>query len=97
MRTGVYPVTFRYIGSDARSVSVVGSFNHWDPAAHCLTLRNCEWRTTVFLPAGAYPYAFVVDDRLVPDPDPARALRGPMDTTYSVVVIPAEPTFARTA
>jgi 1,4-alpha-glucan branching enzyme len=95
MRTGLYPVTFRYDGPDASSVSVVGSFNHWDPAAHCLTLRNGEWRTTVFLPAGAYPYAFVVNDRLVPDQ--ARALRCPMGTTYSVVVIPAESSSVRTA
>jgi len=97
MRTGLYPVTFRYVGPDAGCVSVVGSFNHWNRAAHCLTLRNGEWRTTVFLPAGAYPYAFVVDDRLVSDPDPARALSGPKGATYSVVAIPAEPTSARTA
>jgi Glycogen recognition site of AMP-activated protein kinase len=92
-RTGprVYPVTFRYPGSAPATVALVGSFNHWDPHAHPLQFAEREWRITIYLPPGTYPYAFVIGGRSVRDPDPSRVLRGPLGAEYSVVNVVGDP------
>lgn len=97
MRMQVLPVTFRHPGPAVGPISVVGSFNHWNSATHPLAYQDGEWRVTLFLPPGTYPYAFVVGDRLIQDPDPARALRGPSGSRYSVLVVPGEPQPVRAA
>ncbi len=97
MNMQVYRVTFRHPGPAAGQISVVGSFNHWNPATHPLAYEDGEWRVTLFLPSGTYPYAFVVDDLLTSDPDPMRALRGPLGSRYSVIVVPGEPQPLRAA
>ncbi|HXX38984.1 MAG TPA: hypothetical protein VEP50_12705 [bacterium] len=96
MRLDLHPVTFRYPGPAEGPLSIVGSFNHWDPTAHPLQHQGGEWRITVFLPAGTYPYAFVDGGRPGPDPDPARMLREPLGGHYSLLVIPGTPSPART-
>jgi 1,4-alpha-glucan branching enzyme len=93
----LYPVTFRYLGPVSGSVVVVGSFNHWNPSAHPLLCCDGEWRITIYLPPGMYPYAFVTGGELVRDPDPQRTLRGPLGTLYSVLTVPGEPSPARAA
>jgi 1,4-alpha-glucan branching enzyme len=93
----VHPVIFRYRGPAGGAVSVVGSFNHWDPAAHPLARREGEWRVRLFLPSGTYPYAFAIDGRLVPDSDPSRALRGSLGGQYSAVIVSADPSPIRAA
>jgi hypothetical protein len=47
----------------ARSVSVIGSFNNWQPQACELRKNNGGgvWTVTLLLPAGRYEYAFLVD------------------------------------
>lgn len=58
---------------EAKSVSLIGDFNHWDPAVTPL-LRgaNGSWSRTLRLSTGRYEYAFLVDgkhwvtDRLAP-------------------------------
>jgi len=97
MRADVHPVTFRYPGADVGAISVMGSFNHWDPTAHPLIYRDGEWRTTVFLPAGTYPYAFIIGGRIVPDPDSTRTVPGPRGGRYSVLVVPGVPSPAHAA
>jgi 1,4-alpha-glucan branching enzyme len=57
---------------DARTVSVAGSFNHWDPNSHPLAGpdRSGRWAATLHLPAGRYEYLFVIDGGTwVPDPE----------------------------
>jgi AMP-activated protein kinase-like protein len=66
------PVVFRLpSGSvpNARRVSVVGSFNHWDSTAHALT-RSAEgdWATTIYLPPGRIVYLYSVDGASRADP-----------------------------
>lgn len=97
MRTDVYRVTFRYPQSAPGSISLVGSFNHWNPEAHPLTYEDGAWQITLFLPSGTYPYAFAVGGRLIPDPDPVRTLRGPLGSRYSILVVSDEPAPARAA
>ena len=66
MSVALVPVTFRYSPAVRGPVSVVGTFNLWDPRAHPLARSAQEWHVTVFLPPGRYPYAFVVDGRRAP-------------------------------
>ncbi len=90
MGTGLYAVTFQYPGI-SEAVSVVGSFNQWSPEAHPLRRVDGEWRLTLFLPAGTYPYAFVVAGRITRDPIPGRELHGPLGDRYSVLQVPDGP------
>lgn len=60
------------IAPDARTVSVAGSFNRWDPNSHPLAGpdRSGRWAATLSLPPGHYEYLFVINgDAWVPDPE----------------------------
>ena len=64
-------VRFIFYAPGARTVSVAGTFNQWNPAAAPLvpTTSPGVWTTTVALPLGQHQYVFVVDGmRWVPDP-----------------------------
>src|SRR5262245_45451092 len=53
----------------ARSVSLVGDFNNWDPAAHPMKqMRDKAWLLSVELRCGHHRYAFLVDGVLTLDP-----------------------------
>ncbi|MEJ2233073.1 MAG: glycogen-binding domain-containing protein [Syntrophobacterales bacterium] len=61
------PVTFTLSYQRAERVSVVGSFNQWNPASHKmhqLGNRN-TWVLELRLPAGRHEYAFLVDGKMV--------------------------------
>jgi hypothetical protein len=50
-------------------VTVVGSFNNWDPEATPLRLQNGVWSTILVLSPGTYEYMFLENDaRWVTDP-----------------------------
>ena len=65
------PVVFYYTGEEARSVAVMGSFNHWDPKGHELR-RHPEtgrWSLSVNLPPGKHDYVFIVNgNKMYQDP-----------------------------
>jgi len=50
--------------SQARSVTVAGSFNDWSDTSHPLArdARSGLWTATVVLPPGEHQFMFVVDD-----------------------------------
>ncbi len=94
--TMLVSVTFRYPRDRApqgRRVSVVGSFNGWDPAAHPLerTPRG-DWATTVFLPPGRVVYGFWVDGAIRPDPLGEGRLASTRGSEYSVRYVRPERT-----
>lgn len=63
---------FRLKAPGAERVSVVGTFNGWDPEAHRLQGPDPEgvWSLGLLLPPGRYRYMFVVNgDRWVTDPE----------------------------
>ncbi len=63
---------FRLKAPEATRVSVVGTFNGWDPLAHPLQGPDREgvWNLRLPLPPGRYRYMFVLDGvRWVTDPD----------------------------
>ena len=62
---------FRLKAPNAKRVSVVGTFNEWDPRADPLggPDRDGVWSLSLPLPPGRYRYMFVVDGvRWVIDP-----------------------------
>ena len=65
------PVVFYYTGKEARSVAVMGSFNHWNPKGHELTRHpeTGQWSLAVNLPPGKHDYVFIVNgDKVYQDP-----------------------------
>ena len=51
------------VAPSARTVSVAGSFNRWDPNSHPLSGpdRSGRWAATLTLPPGRYEYLFVIN------------------------------------
>jgi len=53
----------------AKSVSLVGDFNHWNPTAHPMKrMPDKAWLLTLELRQGHHRYAFLVDGHLTLDP-----------------------------
>ena len=62
-------VQFVLVAPDARSVSLVGDFNDWDPSATPLRTASGAWSVALRLAPGRHRYAFVVDGvRWIADP-----------------------------
>jgi len=83
------PVTFSVVAPNAASVSIVGDFNRWNPAA--LPMRRSPdgrtWQVEVRLPLGLYAYAFMIDGRLAPDPAAPHAAADDFGTPNSMLVV----------
>ncbi len=64
MATAARPIVFEFDAPDARSVQVLGDFNHWSRDVN-LMQRGADgrWRVTTLLPPGRYVYAYLVDGR----------------------------------
>jgi 1,4-alpha-glucan branching enzyme len=61
-------INFICHSTQAKSVSVVGDFNHWDPAAHPMKqMPDRSWLLMVELNHGHHRYAFLVDGVLTLD------------------------------
>lgn len=60
------PTQFVLEAPGARSVTLVGAFNGWDPVATPLTATGTAgvWETSVLLAPGRHEYAFLVDGRV---------------------------------
>jgi hypothetical protein len=68
---GEMPITLTLNMPDARSVSVVGTFNAWDEKGYEMKKdqRIGAWTLVLHLPAGHYEYAFMLDGKeIIPDP-----------------------------
>lgn len=79
-------ILFQYISSKVKSVEIIGDFNDWMPQA--LTREGNVWKIVIQLEPGEYAYNFVVDGKIITDPN---NLRPPRDTgrgfLSSVVVV----------
>jgi 1,4-alpha-glucan branching enzyme len=80
-------VQFRVAVRDAKSVSVAGTFNDWDPNKTPLKKSGEAWDTTVALPRGHYEYRFIVDGQWMADPNAAEAVPNPFGSSNSVLNI----------
>lgn len=69
--SGHVPVVFRYQVPEARSVSVIGTFNHWDSKGYEMVQgpETGSWTIRVDLPPGKHDYVFLVNGKeIAPDP-----------------------------
>jgi len=68
-KTTLRPVNFICNAPQARSVSLVGDFNEWNPAADPMKkMPDGAWFLTIELKHGHHRYAFLVDGVLTLDP-----------------------------
>jgi hypothetical protein len=87
---GATPVVrFVLVAPKAAKVTVVGDFNHWDPAA--VPLRRLSdgqtWIVDVPLAPGRYAYGFMVDGKLEADPTAPRAGGDDFGVVNSVLMV----------
>lgn len=73
---------------DAQSVSLVGDFNQWNPAAHPMKqMPDRAWLLGVELKHGHHRYAFLVDGELILDPQAQGVARGDRGERVSLVPV----------
>jgi hypothetical protein len=87
--SAMLPVRFSVVAPNAASVSIVGDFNAWNPATLPMK-RSADgklWEVEVRLPLGRYPYAFMVDGRIEPDPAAPRTTDDGFGTPNSVLMV----------
>ncbi len=85
-------VRFSFLAPSALSVSIAGSFNHWDSQANALQGpdRNGVWTIVLLLPPGRYEYRFVVNGKdWVLDPSVPSADDGMGERNSQFVVEPS--------
>jgi 1,4-alpha-glucan branching enzyme len=84
----VKPVVFICHATDAASVSIMGDFNQWDPAANPM-IRQADgaWRVEVPLSHGHHQYLFVVDGRRMLDPTAQGIARNQNNEEVSLVAV----------
>ena len=72
----------------AKSVSLVGDFNEWNPAAHPMKqMPDKAWMITMELKHGHHRYAFVVDGQLTLDPQAQGITRNNKGERVSLVPV----------
>lgn len=60
---------FIFFAPEAKLVSLVGDFNHWDGLANPMKKnKSGEWKATLALEPGVYQYRFLVDGAWENDP-----------------------------
>ena len=68
-RRNLRGMNFICVAPQAQSVSLVGDFNKWNPAANPMKrMPDGAWLVMVELAHGHHRYAFLVDGNLTPDP-----------------------------
>lgn len=80
---GVWDVTLD--APEARAVSIVGDFNHWDPHAHPLQRdARGRWSRRLRLESGWYEYRFLVDGEWWDDPASSQRVANPFGSTNNL-------------
>jgi 1,4-alpha-glucan branching enzyme len=79
-------VRFEFTHPTATTVSVAGTFNHWQPENKTLHASGGGrwWKETSLAP-GAYEYCLVVDGRWIPDPLATETVPNPFGGRNSVL------------
>ena len=88
----MYAAPFTYINPNARSVSVVGSFNDWDETKNALVpMGDGVWSTNIMLAPGRYEYQLMVDGKLIADPTAQRSAQSEFGAANSVLIVGSVP------
>ena len=81
-------IQFAFKSKDAKSVSLVGEFNHWNPDADPMQRDdNGTWKKTKMLPPGSIGYKFFVDGEWAEDPENLRTSPNCFGTHNNIVHI----------
>jgi hypothetical protein len=82
-------VRFELAAPSASRVSLVGSFNEWNPVATPLERdpSSGKWIVSLRLPPGRHVYSFVVDGDVTADPTAPRAADDDFGSANSVVLV----------
>ena len=82
------PHEFVFHMPQARSASVAGTFNRWEPKRTPMHKdANGNWKATMWLPPGRYEYRFVIDGQWVSDPKARESSPNGFGSTNSVAVV----------
>ena len=82
------PVEFSLYSPQARSVSVAGTFNRWDPIAFGLKKDiQGTWRGSIRLKSGRYQYRFFVDGKWADDPKAKQTVPNEFGTKNAVLEV----------
>ena len=88
----MYAAPFTYINRNAKSVSVVGSFNDWDATKNVLRqTSDSVWSTNIMLAPGRYEYQLRVDGKLIADPAAQRSAESDFGAANSVMIVGSVP------
>jgi 1,4-alpha-glucan branching enzyme len=92
------PVRFEFTSPTAKTVSLAGSFNHWQPEAKTLHSSGAGnwWKETALAP-GSYEYCLVVDGQWMPDPRATESVANPYGGRNSVLHVASSPEAAHLA
>ena len=72
----------------AKSVSLVGDFNGWQPTAHPMTwMPDGGWVIRLELPHGHHQYLFLVDGKPTLDPNAMGKVHNERNETVSLIAI----------
>ncbi len=84
----IKPVNFLCISPDAKTVSIVGEFNGWDPAANLMKKHvDGSWQAQVIVNLGHHQYAFLIDGKLTLDPRANGTARNPQGEKVSLLSV----------
>jgi len=82
------PVNFICNAPQAQSVSLVGDFNEWKPAANPMKrMVDGAWLLTIDLKHGHHRYAFLVDGVLTLDPQAQGITRNDQNERVSLIPV----------
>ncbi|PIV54096.1 MAG: hypothetical protein COY53_02885 [Elusimicrobia bacterium CG_4_10_14_0_8_um_filter_37_32] len=80
-------ILFQYKSSKANKVAIIGDFNKWDPQPMTRGTDNL-WKIAIRLSPGKYTYNYLVDGRLILDPNnrnvPVSNARGFKSSTIEI-------------
>ncbi len=80
---------FRYENVSAKSVSLVGDFNNWNPYLTVLSNTGAgEFSVKVRLKPGIHSYCFVVDDEWKADPNNLNQFSDRTGTIINIIYVP---------
>jgi 1,4-alpha-glucan branching enzyme len=84
----VIPVRFEFTHPGAKSVSVAGTFNNWQPEAKTLHPSIAgKWLKETALKPGVYEYCFIVDGHWLPDPQAKETVANPFGGRNSILKV----------
>ena len=88
VRDGTAGTQFAVWAPNAGSVSVIGDFNGWQPAAHPMTrMPDGGWTIRLELPHGHHQYVFLVDGQPTLDPNAMGKVHNERNEVVSLIAI----------